>query len=45
MSHELFATWDITWKDLRLLARDRRALIMLLVLPLMFIAILGMSTG
>lgn len=45
MTRELFATWDITWKDLRLLARDRRALIMLLVLPLMFIAILGMSTG
>lgn len=45
MRSETSATWNITWKDLRLLARDRRALIMLLLLPLMFIAILGMSTG
>jgi len=39
------AAWDITWKDLRLLAGDKRALVLLLLLPLMFIAILGMSTG
>lgn len=37
--------WDITWKDLRLLAGDRRALVLLLLLPLLFISILGMSTG
>ena len=39
------AAWDITCKDLRLLAGDKRALVLLLLLPLMFIAILGMSTG
>jgi ABC-2 type transport system permease protein len=37
--------WDITCKDLKLLARDKRALVLLLLLPLLFIAILGMSTG
>jgi len=37
--------WDITCKDLRLLMRDRRALVMLLALPLIFITILGFSTG
>jgi ABC-2 type transport system permease protein len=37
--------WDITCKDLKLLARDRRALVLLILLPLLFIAILGMSTG
>ena len=37
--------WIITAKDLLLLARDPRALVMLLVLPLLFIAIVGMSTG
>lgn len=36
---------QITLKDLRLLARDRRALIVLLALPLIFITIIGMSTG
>ncbi len=39
------ATWFITAKDLLLLAKDPRALVMLLVLPLIFIAIVGMSTG
>lgn len=37
--------WDITLKDLRLLVLDRRALVLLLMLPLLFISILGMSTG
>jgi ABC-2 type transport system permease protein len=37
--------WDITVKDLKLLALDKRALVLLLALPLLFIAILGMSTG
>ncbi len=37
--------WDITRKDLSLLIRDRRAVVLLLLLPLLFIAIVGMSTG
>lgn len=37
--------WDITRKDLRLLTRDRRALAVLVILPLVFIFILGTSTG
>ena len=37
--------WHITFKDLLLLSRDKRALVLLLVLPLMFISIVGMSTG
>jgi len=36
---------EITRKDLRLLARDRRALVVLVGLPMAFIAILGLSTG
>ena len=36
---------QITRKDLRLLARDRRAAVVLLALPLLFITIIGMSTG
>ena len=39
------AAWYITAKDLLLLAQDRRALVLLLVLPLLFISIVGMSTG
>ena len=39
------SAWFITSKDLLLLAKDPRALVMLLVLPLLFIAIVGMSTG
>jgi ABC-2 type transport system permease protein len=37
--------WEITKKDLKLLLRDRRAVVLLLVLPLSFITILGLSTG
>ena len=37
--------WQITKKDLRLLLRDRRTLFILVALPLIFITILGMSTG
>lgn len=37
--------WILTRKDLKLLARDRRALILLVALPLVFISVLGMSTG
>lgn len=37
--------WVITLKDLRLIAQDRGALFTLLALPIVFIAILGMSTG
>jgi ABC-2 type transport system permease protein len=39
------AAWQITRKDLLLLLKDRRALVLLLVLPLLFISIVGMSTG
>lgn len=35
----------ITMKDLRLLARDRRALVILIALPMVIIAIVGSSTG
>lgn len=37
--------WEITIKDLRLILKDRGALYTLLALPIVFIAILGMSTG
>ena len=37
--------WKITLKDLRLLLRDRRTLFVLVALPLIFITILGLSTG
>ena len=37
--------WRIARKDLMLLVRDHRALFTLLALPLVFIAILGLSTG
>ncbi len=36
---------EITRKDLKLLVRDRRALVLLILLPMGFIAILGMATG
>ena len=37
--------WPLTRKDLMQLSRDRRALVTLLAMPMMFIAILGLSTG
>ncbi len=37
--------WTITAKDLYLLVRDRRTFAMLLLLPLAFITIIGMTTG
>ncbi len=37
--------WEITKKDLYLILRDKGALYTLLVLPLVFVAILGVSTG
>ncbi len=37
--------WHLTWKDLRLQFRDRRSLAVLLLLPLIFISIIGLSTG
>lgn len=39
------SAWYITAKDLQLLVRDKRALVLLVILPLMFISIVGMSTG
>jgi ABC-2 type transport system permease protein len=38
-------SWEITKKDLRILARDARALFVLLVLPLVFITIIGLTMG
>ena len=37
--------WDIAKKDLILLARDMRALFMLVAFPLLFITIIGLTTG
>jgi ABC-type multidrug transport system permease subunit len=37
--------WTLAAKDLRLLFRDRRAVIILLVMPLVFILVLGLSLG
>src|SRR5260370_222528 len=37
--------WKITKKDVRLLLRDKRALFVLIALPLTFITILGFSAG
>ena len=39
------SAWQITRKDLMLLLKDKRAVVLLLVLPLLFISIVGMSTG
>lgn len=37
--------WTLAKKDLRLLLRDRRALVILLAMPFLFILVLGMSLG
>lgn len=37
--------WEITAKDLKLLFRDRRALAVLVVFPMIFITIIGLTTG
>src|SRR5215203_3315203 len=37
--------WQIVKKDLRLMLRDRRALATLVILPLIFITIIGLTTG
>src|ERR1700752_1310615 len=37
--------WTLGRKDLRLLVRDARALVILLVMPLVFILVLGVSLG
>ncbi len=42
---ERMAAWTIMRKDLFVRARDHRAVIILLAMPLNFIAILGFSTG
>src|SRR5438876_7213337 len=39
------ATWTLAKKDLRLLLRDRRAVVILLAMPFIFILVLGMSLG
>ena len=38
-------SWEITKKDIRLLTRDARALFVLLVLPMIFITIIGLTMG
>ncbi|MEX0978659.1 MAG: hypothetical protein WDZ48_07395, partial [Pirellulales bacterium] len=37
--------WTLARKDLRLLLRDPRAMVVLLAMPLIFILVLGMSLG
>lgn len=39
------AIWTLAKKDLRLLLRDRRALVILLAMPILFILVLGLSLG
>ncbi len=39
------AIWTLAKKELRLLVRDRRAMIILLAMPIIFILILGLSLG
>src|SRR5262245_26551615 len=39
------AIWTLAWKDLRLLVRDVRVAIILLVMPFLFILVLGISLG
>src|SRR5438105_1022004 len=39
------AIWTLAKKELRLLLRDRRAVVILLAMPTIFILILGMSLG
>ena len=38
-------SWEITKKDIRLLLRDARAVFVLLVLPMVFITIIGLTMG
>ena len=44
-THLMFDAFKITLKDLRLLTRDRRALVILVAMPMVIIAIVGSSTG
>ncbi len=39
------AIWTLALKDLRLLARDTRAVVILLAMPLVFILVLGLALG
>jgi ABC-2 type transport system permease protein len=41
----MMKAWEITFKDLKLLARDRRAAFVLVAFPLIFIAMIGLSMG
>jgi ABC-2 type transport system permease protein len=41
----MMKAWQITFKDLKLLARDRRAAFVLVAFPLIFIALIGLSMG
>src|SRR5690349_11728674 len=37
--------WTLAKKDLRLLLRDRRAVVILIAMPFIFILVLGLSVG
>src|SRR5438132_3017246 len=39
------AIWTLAWKEMRLLLRDRLAGFILLVLPLVFVLVLGLLLG
>src|SRR5882724_2731153 len=39
------AIWTLALKDLRLLARDTRAAVIMLAMPLVFILVLGLALG
>src|SRR6266478_6282172 len=41
----IMAVWTLAKKDLRLLLRDRRAVVILLAMPFIFILVLGLSLG
>src|SRR5205814_1129562 len=42
---QVMVVWTLAKKDLRLLLRDARAMIVLLAMPLIFILVLGVSLG
>src|SRR5437868_9707254 len=41
----VMVVWTLAKKDLRLLVRDARAMVILLAMPLIFILVLGVSLG
>lgn len=45
MTSSWYALWILARKDISLLLRDRRSALLLLVMPIIFIAVLGMALG